>query len=199
MNLFKNIIAVIRGQFLIFPNLNIGLIRVFGKVNVRGSKKNLKIGKRVIFNGTTHIVMNHLCNDYINIGENVFIEHGCYLNAHEGQITIGKNTFLGVRVLIQGKGSVQIEENVMIGPDVKIFSSDHPTNPFNVNRNTLGEIKGAIKIKSNVWIGANTIILKNVTIAPNCVVLAGSTIKTNLIKSGLYGNPSNVAKLIREF
>ena len=43
MRFISNIIAVLRGQFLIFPKINMGLIRVFGEVRIRGPKKNTKV------------------------------------------------------------------------------------------------------------------------------------------------------------
>ena len=198
MRFISNIIAVLRGQFLIFPKINIGLIRVYGKVRIRGPKKNLNIGKRVIFWGYNVIILDDNNNDNIEIGNYVIIENHCYLHAHEGSIIIGDNSFLGVGVIIQGKGGVVIEENVMLAPGVKIFRSDHPTTIDTIPRKLQNEIPRPILIKSNVWIGASSIILKNVTIPCGSVIAAGSIIKGVLKESGLYGNPLRISKLIRK-
>ena len=70
---------------------------------------------------------------HIFIGKNVFINHGC--------------SFLDL-------GGITIEDDVLIGPQVKIITENHPVDPR--LRKSL-ELK-SVTIKRNAWIGANATI-----------------------------------------
>ena len=58
--------------------------------------------------------------------------------------------------------------------------------------------KSSIKIGNDVWIGANSIILKGVTLGDGCVVAAGAVVSrgTYLAGSILAGNPARVVKTV---
>ena len=197
MSFLQNLLAIIRGQILIFPRLNIGLVRVFGPVSIRGPKLNLIIGNRAVFWGNTTLVMSSKFNDYIEIGDNVIVETGCYFLAHSGKIIIGNNSFICVGAIIQGKGGVNIGEDVLIGPGVKIFSSDHVVELNDIPRRSLGESEGPVHIQNNVWIGASSIILKGSVLPAGSVIAAGTVVRKPLGETGLYASPIKLAKIRR--
>jgi acetyltransferase-like isoleucine patch superfamily enzyme len=91
---------------------------------------------------------------------------------------------------------ITIGDNVMIGGSCKIWDTDfHSLDPMkrldNPNENYRTE---AIQIGNNVFIGANTIILKGVEIGDNVIVGAGSVVAKNIPAGEIWaGNP---AKLI---
>lgn len=69
--------------------------------------------------------------------------------------------------------SVTIGDDVEFGPGVLIYDHDHD---FRMPGG-LAEQKyktAPIKIGNNVWIGANSVILRGTTIGNNCVVAAGT-------------------------
>ena len=90
-------------------------------------------------------------------------------------------------------GGVLIEDNVLIGPGVKILSEGHPLHPE--DRQTL--VPGKIHIKQNAWIGAGSIILPGVTIGENAVVAAGAVVTRDVPAStAAAGVPAKTIKTI---
>ena len=59
----------------------------------------------------------------------------------------------------RGNGTIVIGDNVLIGPNVVLRSSDHLWQ-FRGNINKQGMTDGNILIKDNVWIGSNCVILR---------------------------------------
>ena len=72
--------------------------------------------------------------------------------------------------------SVTIGKGTMFGPNVLVYDHDHNYKSANGISDNKFKV-GNVKIGNNVWIGANTIILKDTEIGDNCVVGAGSVIK----------------------
>jgi acetyltransferase-like isoleucine patch superfamily enzyme len=120
------------------------------------------VGKQV---DKTFRLMLPFYTDYgfnIEIGKNVFVNHAC--------------TFMSI-------GGIIIENNVIIGPNVSIITADHSTNPE--ERDSI--IASPIRIRENVWIGANATILKGVTIGVNSIVAAGSVVTKDIPDNCIYG------------
>lgn len=108
----------------------------------------------------------------INGGINVY--PGTLLNIYGGTL----NTFEGVAInrncTISCHHEISIGENTLIGPNVSIFDHDHKFTNKVIKKKDFN--KASIKIGSNVWVGANSIILKGVNIGDNVVIGAGSII-----------------------
>lgn len=87
---------------------------------------------------------------------------------------------------IQGGSGIIIGDNVLIGPNTSLISSNHDPN----NRSQWVETS-PIKIGNNVWIGANVVILPSVTIGNNSIVGAGSVVTKNIPSDSIFaGNPA---------
>jgi acetyltransferase-like isoleucine patch superfamily enzyme len=88
---------------------------------------------------------------------------------------------------------ITIGDNVMIGGSCKVWDTDfHPLDPTerlkNPNENYHTK---AINIGNNVFIGANTIVLKGVDIGDNAVIGAGSIVTKNIPAGEIWaGNPA---------
>lgn len=101
-------------------------------------------------------------------------------------VTVGKNTYGGLRILdYGGKYHCNIGNYCSIGPDVMfVLQADHEMNnistfPYKVKIN--GEkseaiSKGNINIQDDVWIGCRAVILSGVTIGQGAVVAAGAVV-----------------------
>lgn len=124
-------------------------------------------------------------NTQVDIGENSSIILGQAIRAHsgtklrvrkDGRLTIGKNTSFNYGCIVTCHKEIKIGEGVEFGPNVLIYDHDHD---FKV----AGGIKekkfnyGKVEIGDNVWIGANTVILRGTKIGNNSVIGAGSVIK----------------------
>jgi acetyltransferase-like isoleucine patch superfamily enzyme len=126
------------------------------------------------------------------IDENFGLFPPIYIN-YGKNLDLGKNVFINFNCTFLALGGITIEDNVQIGPDVKLLSEGHPLDPS--LRQSL--VPGKIHIKQNAWIGAGATILPGVTIGENAVVAAGAVvtkdIPANVVVAGL---PARVIKHI---
>ena len=108
----------------------------------------------------------------IRVGYKVSVRPNVEITAREGKIKIGSNCFINRNCMVVSHKEILIEDNVTIGPGTVIYDHDHDGNGgFNTS---------PIHISKNVWIGANTTILKGVTIGENATIAAGSVISKNV-------------------
>lgn len=107
------------------------------------------------------------------------------------RMTIGKNVIINKGATILSPGKVEIEDNVLIGPEVKIATVDHD---FYDRHNLLHF--GKVTIKENAWIGIGAIICPGVTIGKNAVVAAGAVVTKNVPDNVVVGG--NPARFIKE-
>ena len=138
-----------------------------------------------------------------SIGQHVYIDL-------DFRCEYGKNIFLGNFVIINmnctflDNNKITIGNNVLIAPDVKIYTATHPTFPQERihNHPKPGEqyfemTAHPVTIEDNVWICGGSIIVPGVTIGKNSVIGAGSVvtkaIPTNCLAAG------NPCTLIRYF
>jgi acetyltransferase-like isoleucine patch superfamily enzyme len=116
-----------------------------------------------------------------------------------GRIKLGDHSGLSSAVL-SSRASITIGRYVMIGGNVRIFDHDwHSLDPVARRAPELdaADIKCApIMIGDDVFIGANAIILKGVTIGARSIVAAGSvvTLKDIPEDSLVAGNPARIIK-----
>ena len=94
--------------------------------------------------------------------------------------------------------NIKIEDNVLVGADVKIYDTDFHS--LNVDKRGNGEkdipVCKPILIKRGAFIGAHSIILKGVSIGENSIVGAGSVVTKHIPNNEIWaGNP---AKFIRK-
>ena len=109
-------------------------------------------------------------------------------------ITIGKASFLNYNCTILDCGRVTIGDNVLIGPNVQIIATSHPTDP--VIRKQL-EYGGSVVIKNGAWIGAGAIIFMGVTVGENAVVGACSVVRHDVPDNVVVaGNPARVMRAV---
>ena len=133
-----------------FSNLNI--VSPFTEVEV-GKKAILSLGKMIRIRSGSKIRVREGAR--IQIGDNTSLNHGCMIISHE-KIIIGKD--------------------VQFGPNVLIYDHDHDFR----TKNGLKDLKyktSPIEVGNNVWIGANTVLLRGAKIGDNCVIGAGCIIK----------------------
>jgi len=111
-------------------------------------------------------------------------------------IKIGKGAVIGISAIITGQGEVEIEDEVIIAPGVKIMPVNHIYSVADVPIKEQGIHAQGIKIKKGAWIGAGAIILDGVEVGENAVVGAGSVIMDSVPARSLAGG--NPGKLIKK-
>lgn len=134
----------------------------------------------------------------ISIGNKVAIMHNCCLYAHNnGLLTIGDRVGINHNVMLGASddGEIHIGNDVLIGPNVVIRASNHQYLQKNIPINKQGHTGGKITIEDDVWIGANVVILPNVTIGKGSVIGAGSIVNKDIPSYSLAGGvPARVIK-----
>ncbi|MBW7476721.1 acyltransferase [Paenibacillus oenotherae] len=112
------------------------------------------------------------------------INHRCVIRtlAPSAAIEIGNDVGMS-GASICAAFHVKIGNDVMLGVNVHICDTDfHPLKPENRRYNDSAEDVGVARtvIEDNVWIGANVMVLKGVTIGKNSVIGAGSIVTGNI-------------------
>lgn len=114
-------------------------------------------------------------------------------------ISVGENTGISGATIVAAK-QIKIGRECLIGANVIIVDTDfHTIAPLRRRFNSKSvEIGTApVEIGDNVFIGANSIILKGVTIGTNSVVGAGSVVTRNVPSNAVVaGNPANIIRML---
>lgn len=120
-------------------------------------------------------------------GNNINIEKGAEFFS---TIEIGDNSGIGVNCSLSG--TVIIGENVMMGPEVFIYTSNH-----SFERTDIPMMKQGFKeempviIGNDVWIGSRVTILPGIKIGDGSIIGAGSVVTKNVDPySVVAGNPA---------
>ncbi|WP_306547301.1 DapH/DapD/GlmU-related protein [Desulfobulbus sp.] len=118
----------------------------------------------------------NLKNRGMKIGDNVKILHSCVID--------DSRPFL-----------IEIGNNVTIAPLCHLLTHDASMNIF-LKKTRIGKII----IHDNVFIGANSVILPNVSIGPNAVVGAGSVVTKDVPENSVVaGNPARQLCQLQNF
>lgn len=120
---------------------------------------------------------------YVDYGSNIYIGDNCQINMN--------CTFLDDNRIVIGN-------NVLIAPNVQIYTAFHPLNfaqRFSKENNHLKIQSLLVFINDNTWIGGGSIILPGVIIGENVVIGAGSIVTQNIPDNTIaYGNPCRVVR-----
>ena len=126
------------------------------------------------------------------LGQNVHLEAPFYLD-YGYRTTIGDDFFSNFNLTILDGGGVEIGNRVFIGPNVGIYTVNHPTDAR--RREKRYECALPVKIWNKVWIGGGVTILPGVTIGDNTVIAAGSVVTQDVPANVVAaGNPCKVIK-----
>lgn len=127
---------------------------------------------------------------FANYGKGNIIKNGFQCN-YGFNISIGNNCYFNYNLVILDSFEVYIGNNVFIAPNVVISPVTHPLQAED-RRQLIG---GKIIIEDDVWIGANSVILPNVTIRRKSVIGAGAVVTHDTEESSLYiGSPARFVK-----
>lgn len=127
-----------------------------------------------------------------NIENNVYIEPPFRCD-YGYNIFLGENFYANFNLTILDCNRVIIGKNVMIGPNVSIFTAGHPLD--SEVRNSGLEFAYEIEIGDNSWIGGGSIINPGVKIGKNVVIGSGSVVTKDIPDNSVaVGNPCKVIK-----
>ncbi|VBB09313.1 Hypothetical protein LUCI_4603 [Lucifera butyrica] len=157
---------------------------------IRGLNGSVSIDNRSRIYGKIKIVFDDAnSKGELKIGNNFVTEGEITLSPRGGRINIGNNNFIGTHSLLQSfAGSyINIGNNVMIANNVTIVASNHVFALTDIPMEQQGEFGIGIDIKSDVWIGANSVILDGAKIQEGAIVAAGSVVNKTVDPYSIVG------------
>ena len=126
----------------------------------------------------------------IEVGEGTKIVGPLYVSA---SLSIGKNCWIGRNFEAQGNGTVVIEDNCDIAPDVIINTGGHMVGQE--KRRAGDGLTADVVIGSGTWVGLRTTILAGCILGKGDVIAAGSVVTKSTEENSLYaGVPAQFKK-----
>ncbi len=127
-------------------------------------------------------------------GKNIRVKHNAEISP---RIIIGNNSELGTRCMIQG--NVEIGNDVIMGPDVKIYSRNHKFDRLDLPIRSQGKNYYKTIIRNDVWIGANAIITAGCNIGDHSIIGAGAVVTKDVPAYAIVGGvPAKILKYRNE-
>jgi len=163
-----------------------------GKIKISSPKNiysNLTIGDDVLIMGDIEFLLRG--NGKIIIGNGVKLDSNIrLLSANDATLEINANTNIGKSTVINTGADITIGENVLISGNCYIQSSSHSIKRDNIIKLQTHE-HSSISIGNDVWIGANSIVLKGVKMSNGSVLGANSLLNRDTEEYEICaGNPA---------
>jgi acetyltransferase-like isoleucine patch superfamily enzyme len=117
----------------------------------------------------------------MKIGKNTNIQMGLKIYK-PWSIEIGENTVINNNVVLDGRGTLLIGNNVNISPYVKIYSAEH-----DVNGSLFDYVEAEVKIEDYAWVSTASIVLPGVTIGRGAVVASGAVVTKDVDPFAIVG------------
>ncbi|MDO8787308.1 MAG: acyltransferase [Sulfuritalea sp.] len=130
----------------------------------------------------------------VRFGDKVTLNRYAYVQGGNGGVRLGDRVEINNFSIVNGTGGVDVGDDTVIGPGVRIISYQHRY-ARGATIKSQPVIARPIRIGSDVWIGANAIILAGVTIGDGAVVAAGAVVRENVPEfTVVAGVPATVRK-----
>lgn len=119
----------------------------------------------------------------VELGERVALYGNAYLNAAgpHGRIVIGKHSHVDQFCVLYGQGGLTIGDHCAIASGVIVYTQ---TNQYTSAPEQLivnqPVVYAPVRIGSDVWIGANAVVLPGVSIGDHAVVGAGAVVRCDV-------------------
>ena len=108
------------------------------------------------------------------------------------RVAMGQDILVANRCWLQAAGGLTFGNRVMLGPDVKLLTSNHELD-------TLLTVNAPIVLEDEVWIGAGSIVLPGVRVGRGAVVAAGAVVTKDVAPYTVVGGiPARKIKDIPE-
>lgn len=128
-----------------------------------------------------------------SLGQHSVVESFCCINNAVGDVIIGDYTRIGLHNTIIGP--VTIGNHVNLAQGITVTALNHNFSEPDKRIDGQGVSTGQVIIGDDVWIGANAVVLPNVSIGCHCVVAAGAVV-TKDVPDGcvVAGVPAKIIK-----
>lgn len=122
---------------------------------------------KIVGNPRIHPTASLRCGENIYLGKNSHINQYCCIWA-------SKNS------------KIILGDNLLMGPGVKIFSSNH-SSKLGTPMNMQPHVEKDIIIGNDVWLGANSVIVAGVKIGDSAIIAAGSVVTKDVPEYTIVG------------
>jgi len=124
----------------------------------------------------------------LGFGEGSSIYQNSYVY---GDVTVGKNTWIGPYTLLDGSGGLVIGDYCSISAGVHIYT--HDTVKWTLSGGKAEYERQPVRIGSCCYIGAETIITRGVQVGDHCLIGAGSFVNRDIPSFSIaFGAPCRI-------
>lgn len=112
-------------------------------------------------------------------------------------LAIGKHTWVGHDLYIEGNGCVSIGDNVDVAPWVVFSTGGHEIG--DACRRAGSGLTFEQKVGNGSWIGIRSLFINNVTVGESCVVAGGAVVTGDIAPNTLVGGvPARVIRRLEQ-
>lgn len=130
----------------------------------------------------------------VKFGDKVTLNRYAYVQGGNGGVRLGDRVEINNFSIVNGTGGVDIGEDTLVGPGVRIISYQH-RHARGATIRSQPVIALPIRIGRDVWLGANAVILAGVTIGDGAVVAAGAVVREDVPAYAVVaGVPATIKK-----
>lgn len=120
------------------------------------------------------------------IGTNCNISTGCKILS-PNNIFLENNVGIARDVTIDGRGTVKIGDDSIIGFESIILTSTHNSNRTDIPIRKQGMFCNPVNIGKNVWIGTRVIILPGIDIGDGAIIGANAVVTKDVLPNTIVG------------
>ena len=124
----------------------------------------------------------------IEVGDqSVLLPYAVLMTYPGGHIRLGRNCTVNPFTILYGHGGLEIGDDVRIAAHTVIIPANHIFRDPETKIRQQGLSKKGIVIESDVWIGANCVVLDGVTVGAGSIVAAGAVVTADVPAGCIVG------------
>jgi len=174
-----------------------GLAAIEDGVRIRFAA-NVRLGRGVYLD---HGVYLHACPGGISIGPESLVMKNALLHVYNFRelpragISIGARSLVGEGCVLRGQGGISIGDDVYLGTLVQVLAVNHVFADTTRPISQQGITAQGISIADGAWVGSGAILLDGVRVGRNAVVGAGAVVTRDVPDYCVaVGNPARVVR-----
>ena len=136
--------------------------------------RGLQFGRCILLDRELRLRLNS--GSRVTLGDRVESDGRVFITTgYSSQLNIGSGVYFNEGAIISCLGKIDIGDNTLFGPGVKIFDNNHRfSREDGVSRECAA---GCITVGRSCWIASDVVLLKGADIGDNCVIGAGCIIR----------------------
>lgn len=145
----------------------------------RSAGRGLVIEEGVTLRGTENIT----------IGDEVILMRGSSIYAERATCTIGPRSALGIHSMIDANdgGEIVLGNEVIIATGCVLRASGHRFDDLDKAVRYQGHVGGRIVLGDDIWIGANAVVLPDVSVGAHAIIGAGAVVTKDVPPYAIVG------------